>query len=373
MAANQIKNGVFRSDLKLSDGRTIRYYDSTAVIRDASDKRPKVDQSQIGELRLDPLVNEWTIVAAHRNNRVFYPPKELCPLCPTAKDASDDRFTEIPDSNYEVVVFDNRHPSLISPSGDWALPDLAGPDTDSNSAAGKCEVICFTSEHNKSFKDLDLQQLKTLMTAWVDRTSELSAKSYIEYVGLFENRGKEVGVTLHHPHSQIYAYPFVPPRIEKMLAAANKYFDSTGKILLEEIVARELRDKKRIIIENSDWVAYVPYAARYPFEIHVAPKKSAADLAELTDEQINSWPEISSKILKKLDGIYGSAMPYVAAWYQAPTRKSRDVMRVHWQITCVRATPEKLKYLAGSESAMGAFVADQTPERAAEILRGVVL
>ena len=371
MAAQKIKNGVFRSDLTLSDGRSIRYYDSAEVNRSAGDKRTADTAPQLGELRLDPLVNEWTIVAAHRTKRVFYPPKEICPLCPTSKNAAIDRCTEIPDSDYEVVSFDNRHPALSNPNSDWALPDLAGPDTDSHTAAGHCEVICFTSEHEKSIKDLDNRHLKTLITAWSDRTAELSAKPYVEYVGLFENRGQEVGVTLHHPHCQIYAYSFLPPRVDKMLITAKKYFEQSGKVLLDEIVKREIAEQKRIVIENDFWVAYVPFAAKYPFEIHVAPKQSVADLAQLNEAQLNSWPDIASAIMKKLDGVYEIAMPYIAAWYQAPAKKDRDVMRLHWQINCVRSTPEKLKYLAGSESAMGAFVADQTPEQIAEVLKNV--
>ena len=371
--ARLINNGIYRSDAKLSDGRTIRYYDSKSIERNAIDKRPPEGPPSLGELRLDPLTNEWTIVAAHRTNRVFYPPKELCPLCPTPKNAAVERSTEIPESDYEVVSFDNRHPALANPVGDWALPDLAGPDTDSHTAAGHCEVICFTSEHEKSIKDLDERQLKTLITAWSDRTAELSGKSFIEYVGLFENRGQEVGVTLHHPHSQIYAYSFLPPRVEKMVATANKYFEQTGKVLFDEVVRQEISERKRVVLENESWIAYVPYAAKFPFEIHVAPKKSVADLSQLNEAQLNSWPEIAVAVMKKLDGVYGIPMPYIAAWYQAPVNKGKNVMRLHWQINCFRATPEKLKYLAGSESAMGAFVADQTPEQIAQTLRGISL
>lgn len=373
MAAKQIKNGVFRSDLTLSDGRTIRYYDSIEIERSAKDQRPAEVIAQLGELRLDPLVNEWTIIAAHRTKRIFYPPKELCPLCPTPKDGTFDRSTEIPDNDYEVVSFDNRHPALANPGSDWALPDLAGPDTDNHTAAGHCEVICFTSEHEKSIKDLDERQLKTLIAAWSDRTFELSGKPFVEYVGLFENRGQEVGVTLHHPHSQIYAYSFLPPRVEKMVETANKYFELTGKVLLDEVVKREIAEQKRLVFENDCWIAYVPYAAKYPFEIQVAPKHSVADLSQLNEEQLDSWPEIAIAVMKKLDGVYGIPMPYIAAWYQAPVNKGKNTIRLHWQINCIRSTPEKLKYLAGSESAMGAFVADQTPEQIAQTLRGVAL
>ena len=160
----KLDSGVLRSDLPMADGRTIRYYDSVARPRTAADSRPVEEQPGIGELRLDPLLNEWVVMAAHRQGRVFLPPKELCPLCPTRSDL----LSEIPDSSYEVVVFDNRSPSLRAPDGDWALPDILGTDTDPGTAAGKCEVICFTDNHGGSFADLSPRQVRTLMEAWRD-------------------------------------------------------------------------------------------------------------------------------------------------------------------------------------------------------------
>ena len=362
--AKKIGGSIFRKDLKLSDGRVIRYYDSKEIIRNTVDTRPLDQMPQLGEIRLDPLVNEWTIISSHRSNRAFYPTKEQCPLCPAVNN-----LTEIPEKEYEVVVFDNRFPSLAAPNGDWALPDLAGPDTDSNSAAGHCEVISFTSEHNKSFKDLELNQLKTILIAWIDRVDELSKLPYIEQVAIFENRGVEVGVTLHHPHGQVYAYPFIPARSLKMYEAANKYFEETGKVLMDEIIAREIRDKVRIIFENDEWIAYVPYAAKYPFEIQVAPKRSVSALTELDNVQINEWPEIAKVVLTKLDSVFGIEMPYIAAWHQAPVRTKNNNVKLHWQINSLRSSNDKLKYLAGSESAMGAFVMDMTPEMSAKLLK----
>ena len=362
-------NGVIRTDRLMADGRMIRYYDSKPTKRDSIDLRPKEAQPEIGELRFDPLVNEWIAISAHRQNRIFLPPKELCPLCPS----KGDLLTEIPESDFEVVVFDNRSPSLTPQTEDYALPDYAGPETDLAKAIGKCEVVCFTADHGQSFCDLSPAQVRTLLEAWRDRTDELSKAPYIRHIAPFENRGEEIGVTLHHPHGQIYAYSYLPPRVEKMLATAKKYREQCGRVLFDEILKRELADKVRIVSQNEHWVAYVPYAARYPYEIHVAPLSPVADLTELSNAQCNSYPEIALEVTKRLDGVFGIPMAYIAAWHQAPVREGRDLLRLHWQITSVRRAPGKLKYLAGSESAMGAFIMDVLPEQSAQQLREVKL
>ena len=367
--SSKLGAGVTRTDRPLSDGRTIRYYDTNNQSRAAADKREKVEQPAIGELRLDPLVNEWVAMAAHRQGRVFLPPKELCPLCPSTAE----NLTEVPEDDFEVVVFDNKSPSLRPPDGDWALPDMAGPDTDTGSAAGKCEVICFTADHGHSFKDLSTERIRVLLEAWIDRTRELSKEKFIHHIAPFENRGEEVGVTLAHPHGQIYAYSYIPPKVSRMLEVAKKHKERTGKVLFDEIVAREIKEEERIVAENKHWVAFVPYAARYSFEIHVAPKVSVADLSELTPEVADAYPAIAKEVLQRLDGVFDIPMAYIAAWHQAPVREGRDLLRLHWQITSVRRAPGKLKYLAGSESSMGAFIMDLRPEQSAAQLREVKL
>ena len=297
------------------------------------------------------------------------PPKELCPLCPT----TGALLTEIPESDFEVVVFDNRSPSLRPPDGDWALPDMVGPGTETGQAVGKCEVVCFTPDHGQSFCDLSVSQVRTLLEAWRDRTSELSQLNYIEHIAPFENRGAEIGVTLTHPHGQIYAYSYLPPRVQRMLQAANEYHANTDRVLMDDVVAHEIRDDVRIVARNSEWIAFVPFAARYPFEIHVAPLHPVADLTELSPEASDAFPEIALEVTRRLDGVFGIPMAYVAAWHQAPVRQGREVMRLHWQITSVRRAPGKLKYLAGSELAMGAFIMDMTPEHSAKQLQDVKL
>jgi len=372
MSVTKLPADITRTDRQMADGRMIRYYDTKGQSREAQDQRPAEAQPQIGELRYDALVGEWVAVASHRQNRIFLPPKELCPLCPTSEYPGE-LLTEIPESDFEVVVFDNRGPSFRPPAGDFELPETLSTQTAAGESAGKCEVICFAADHGKSLKDLALSQVRVILEAWKDRVRELSKESYIAHIAPFENRGEEVGVTLSHPHGQIYSYPFLPPRVEKMLAAAQEHKDRTGRVLLDDVVAREITDGERIVARNAHWIAFVPYAARYPFEIHVAPLKPVADLAELDEAASSAFPEIALEVLNRLDGVFGIEMAYIATWHQAPVRVGRDVMRLHWQITSVRRQPGKLKYLAGSESAMGAFIMDLKPEQSATQLREVKL
>ncbi len=350
-----------RTELAMFDGRQIFYYDHESVDRQAVDLRPFEPRPLPGEMREDLLTGEWIAMAAHRQGRAFLPPKEFCPLCPTQTNFG----TEIADSSFEVVVFENRSPSFSAPSHQF--PENA------IQSAGRCEVVVFSDKHEGSFGSLDLAQMRTVLEAWRDRTREISKLSYVEQVFVFENRGEEVGVTLNHPHGQIYSYPFITPRTSKMLQVATEYFKETHLPLLTSIVEREIADQVRIVAENEHWIAYVPFAARYPYEIHVAPKVFVADLAQLGDAVADAFPEVAKEVLLRLDGVFGIPMAYIAAWHQAPVRVGREVLGLHWQITSIRRAPGKLKYLAGSESAMGAFIMDVEPEQSAKQLRDVQL
>ncbi len=369
MAAKKLGAGVTRTDRTLMDGRTIRYYDTKGQVREAVDERPVEEQPLIGEMRLDPLNNEWVVIAAHRQGRIFLPPKELNPLAPSRPGF----LTEIPESDYEVVVFDNRSPSLRPPESQFLAPENPDFSAPAIPAAGKCEVVCYTSDYDSSFKDLSHHQIRTVLEAWRDRTAELSTLPYIQHIAPFENRGEEVGVTLNHPHGQIYAYSYLPPKTARMLEVAKAHLKKSGRVLLDDIIAREISDGSRVIVKNEHWIAYVPYASRYPFEIHIAPLNSVADLVALNEEQCNSFAPIAKEVLQRLDGVFGVTMPYIASWHQAPVHEGRDALRLHWQIQSIRRAPGKLKYLAGSESAFGAFMMDLKPEQSAQQLRDVSL
>lgn len=368
----QLPAGITRTAQKLADGRNIFYYDSTPTRRDAVDRRPTEPLAPIGELRHDALRNDWVAIAAHRQTRTFMPPKELCPLCPTASDATE-LLTEIPEASYEVAVFDNRFPSLTRPAEGFDLVEPIGLQATPIEAAGKCEVVCFSEDHTGSFKTLTPAAVRVVLEAWKDRTQAMSELADVVHVFPFENRGVEIGVTLPHPHGQIYGYSYLPMTVKNMLQAADDFHARTGEILLDEIVARELEECIRVVAMNREWVAYVPYAARYPYEIHIAPRRSVKRLPDLDEAASSEFAEVYLEVLQRLDGVFNMEMPYIAAWHQAPFGTIGENARLHLQLTSIRRAPDKIKYLAGSESAMGAFIGDVTPEQSAEALRAVSL
>ncbi|PCG84678.1 galactose-1-phosphate uridylyltransferase, partial [Streptomyces sp. WZ.A104] len=231
----------------LADGRELIYYDSAdGIVRDAVDRRPLDAVSTSSEIRRDPLLGDSVAVASHRQARTYHPPADACPLCPTR----DGRLSEIPDSHYDVAVFENRFPSLAGDSG-------------------RCEVVCFTSDHDASFADLTEEQAALVLAAWTDRTAELGALDQVTQVFCFENRGAEIGVTLGHPHGQIYGYPFVTPRTELMLRSAARHREGAGRNLFDDVVAREEKDGSRVVLATDHWIAHVPYAAHWPYEVHL--------------------------------------------------------------------------------------------------------
>jgi len=359
-----------RTSIELADGREMIYFDERdEAVRDEIDRRDLPPRPVAGELRYDPLVDEWVAIAAHRQTRTFLPATSDCPLCPSTVD----RSTEIPAFDYDVVVFENRFPSFNHhlPAEPLVAPTPLSP---LRPAAGRCEVVCFTPDHNASFAALPHDRVRTVMAALADRTAELSALPEIEHVFPFENRGEEIGVTLSHPHGQIYGYPFVPSRTRAMLAAARRYADETGGVLGSAVLAAEQEAKVRVVGGNDHWTAYVPAAARWPFEVHVVPHRHVLDLTGLTDAEVAAFAPVYLDVLRRCDELFGAPLPYIAAWHQAPVRHpDRALSYLHLQLTSVRRAAGKLKYLAGSESAMGAFINDVRPERAAAMLREVTL
>src|SRR3954451_1153885 len=192
--------------IHLADGRELFYYDEVPTDRSAADTRDLPSTRTNSLMRLDPILGEWTVVASHRQSRTYLPPADECPLCPS----TPQRASEIPSSSYDVVVFENRFPSLATGS---VVDEPTPAPFVTQPGIGRCEVVCFTSDHNSSFAALPFRQVRTVMDVWADRTATLSAMPGVEQVFPFENRGEEIGVSLHHPHGQISAYPFLSPRL----------------------------------------------------------------------------------------------------------------------------------------------------------------
>jgi UDPglucose--hexose-1-phosphate uridylyltransferase len=355
---------VRKTSARLADGRELIYFGSFADSPDpCTDTRVLAPVSASSEARYDRLLDEWVLITGHRMGRTHLPPATECPLCPS----KPGRPTEIPASWYEVAVFQNRFPALTHEGGREAEDDsrmLRRAPGD-----GRCEVVVFSSDHDTSFADLSVAQAGTVMAAWTDRTAELSSLPGIQQVYCFENRGREIGVTLSHPHGQIYAYPFVTPRTSRMLGAVRAYRDQTGGDLVDDLLAAERADGSRIVVDGRHWTAFVPFAARWPYEVHLYPTRRVPDLTALTNPERAEFCEIYLDILRRFDRLFGAPAPYIAAWHQAPVREGRLELALHLELFTTMRAPGKLKYLAGTESGMGAFTNDIVPEVAASRLR----
>jgi UDPglucose--hexose-1-phosphate uridylyltransferase len=351
---------------KLADGRDLIYFDDadTTLGPDrAIDTRTLDPRPDTATMRQDVITGEWVSVAAARQNRAFLPPDDQDPLAPQ----SPGNPSEIP-SRYDVAVFENRSPSfgpaLEADDAPTGLEDLAELGVGrSRTAIGRCEVVCFSPEPHGSFGSQTVSRSRTVIEAWAERTAALSALPGIQQVFPFENRGEAIGVTLHHPHGQIYAYPFVTPRTQRLVASIERM-----PRLFDEILAFEL-DSERVILRGEHWSAFVPFAARWPLEVHMLPHRQLPDFAATDEEERDELAVLYRLLLRGLDRVYDTPTPYIAAWHQAPVHVHRGDIRLMLQLTSPRRAADKLKYLAGSESAMGAWVSDVTPEHAAQLVR----
>ena len=330
------------------------------------------------QMRRDPLTGDWIPMATARMNRpITIGPGATATGNPLAARKPGDPYQdgEVPDTDYNVVVFENRFPSMVQVPG---VPnETVEVDDDplwlQRPASGRCEVICFDPNEHGLPADLPVERLRTVVEAWAFRTAELSAIDGLEQIYVFENHGQEIGVSLAHPHGQIYAYPFIAPKLEQELKHTEAYHERTGGNLLADIMRAEIDTGERVIMRNGSWVAYVPAAARWPLEVHVQPLRDVRTLDELDDHERWDLAQMYSQLLKRGNMFFdtgdgkGMDLPYIAAWHQAPVHDPRGGhYRLNLQFFSFRRAANKIKYLAGSESGMAAWVSDTTPELIAQ-------
>lgn len=361
-----VTGGVTKRYVSMADGRDLFYFDdaeTTLGTERAADLRELDPRPATATMRQDVLTGEWVSIAAARQNRVFLPSADADPLSPQ----TPTNPSEIP-SLYDVVVFENKSPSFgplledaDAPPSLSALHEVGIGRT--FTSVGRCEVVCFSPEHEGSLGQMGTGRMRTVIEAWADRTAHLSTLPGIQQIFPFENRGQDIGVTLHHPHGQIYAYPYITPRTRQLIESARSVENLFAEILEFE------RRGERIIFSGEYWTAFVPFAARWPLEIHLLPHRHIADIAETTEAEREELAVVYPRLLRTLDALYSSPTPYIAAWHQAPVHTARDIIRLNLRITSPRRAESKLKYLAGSESAMGAFIGDVVPEVQAELIR----
>jgi len=360
---------IARRATTLADGRELIYFDdadTTLPPERSADARHLDPRPETATMRQDPLTGEWISIAAARQNRAFLPPAHLDPLAPTTATNQ----TEVP-NNYDVAVFENKSPSFGPLIGaEFTLDDLDAIGLNRTlPSVGRCEVVCFSPATEGSFGSLTESRARTVIEAWADRTAALSAMPGIQQVFPFENRGEAIGVTLHHPHGQIYSYPYVTPRTQRLVESIGKFAATNpGENLFQAILENELASE-RVVLRGEHWTAFVPFAARWPIEVHMLPNRHVPDFAALTDEERDELAGLYLKLLRGIDALYDTPTPYIAAWHQAPVNVARDDIRLMLQLTSPRRAKDRLKYLAGSEAAMGAWIGDVPPETAAAFIR----
>jgi len=323
----------------------------------------------LNQLRWDPTLGEWVAYATHRQDRTFLPPKEYCPLDPTRPGGFP---TEVPRPSYDIVVFENKFPSFTPD----APETVGGYDGLTPAAPGRgvCEVVLYSDDHYSTLATMPEGRIRNLVEVWADRYEELGALPFVEYVFVFENKGEAIGVTLHHPHGQIYAYPFVPPRPKKELEAARRHREESGNCLHCDLLARELDDGRRVVVEGEHFVAFVPFYAHFPYEAHVYARRCAPSIADLDAPERLDLARVLKKLLVGYDNLFGFSLPYMMVMHQAPTDGGDHdgVAHFHIEFYPPNRTGDKLKYLAGSETGAGAYVVDVLPEDTAKTLREAV-
>jgi UDPglucose--hexose-1-phosphate uridylyltransferase len=355
---------MYKKTLKKPDGRSLYLYSQNPISDGIVPTNPHHEPFHPKpHQRWHPLRREWVIYASHRQNRTFLPPKDYSPLAVTKR---KDFPTEMPEGNYEVAVFENLFPSLNLTTHE--TPDLSVPTQPSK---GVCEVVVFTQDPETSLGFLPRKRIELILEVLAERTRELMKIEDIRYVLPFENRGVEMGVTLHHPHGQIYSYSFVPPVQERFLESMRLFHEEKNTGLLEKIIQDEKADGRRIILETEKVIAFIPVFARYPYETWIVPKRRIGFLHEMTNEEFLDLSLVLKTILLKFDHLWMRPFPYLMTINQAPLKGDYPFAHFFIQITPPYRSKDRLKYLAGTELGAGIFVNDSLPEEKAQELKNV--
>lgn len=319
------------------------------------------------QVRYDPIKNKKVAIATKRQDRTFHPPKDYCPMCPTKNSKV---LTEIPQNSYDIVVFENKFPTF-SRNAEKLNINKYFPYKINNSL-GICEVVCYTQEHNKFLEDQPIEKIENLIRVWSDRYYYLGKKQFIKYVLIFENKGKEIGVTLSHPHGQIYAFSYIPPIVKEELKSSKKYFNKNKQCLHCKIIEEEIKSKVRMVIKNEGFIAFVPFYANWPYEVHIYPLRHIGSLCEMENNEILLLAKMLKDLINSYNMLFNFRMPYVMVIHQNPSdTKDYEYYHFHFEFYPPYRTRNKLKYLAGCELGAGTFINDTLPEEKAAELRNL--
>lgn len=275
---------------------------------------------------------------------------------------------EMPGPAYELVVLDDEFPVFMEDPPPTAE---RGPLYRVEPALGATEVVLYSDDHNLTLADLGGARIRRLVEVWADRYAELGSREEVAYVLVFEN--KTEAAARQHPHGQIYAYPEIPPRPLRELTTAVAHLEAHGTCVFCDVVARERAEGVRVVDENSSFVAFVPFAARFPYEVHISSRRHVASLLDLTDPERDALAGLLESVLRAYDGLFGFSLPYVMVLHQAPTDDGQwqAVSHLHIELTPPNRAATMLSHLGGAELGGGSFLNDTAPEETAAALRGL--
>jgi UDPglucose--hexose-1-phosphate uridylyltransferase len=309
------------------------------------------------ELRWNPTVREWVSTATKRQGRPLMP-TDWCPFCPGSG--------RVP-GRYDVYLYPNDFPALTVPPPEPAIQSDGLYRV--RKSLGKCDVVLYHPDHNTSLPQLSVGHLTLLVKLWRSRFEELRRMRGIRYVLIFENKGAVIGVTMPHPHGQIYAFPFIPPRIEREISAARAYQKSRHCCLFCNILEKERHVGRRIVAENNFFTAFIPFYARWPYEVHIFSRRHLGALSEFNDDEERGLAAILKWVTSKYDSLYGFSFPYMMILHQSPARGSHSYFHFHVEFYPPLRSKDKLKYVASVETGGGVFLNDTLAEDKAEEMR----
>lgn len=315
----------------------------------------------MAELRYNQLLGDYVMIASHRQSRPQMP-KDYCPFCPGSGKVPDD---------YDVFAYDNDFPAL--------LPKPPTPDDVDNGSLfntspsfGKCEVILYSKDHNKTLPDLSVEHITKLVDLLQTRIKEISKDKHIKYIMPFENKGEVVGVTIPHPHGQIYGYSWIPQRIKQKIEMMNRYYEKSGNCLLCEMLKEEIEDGRRIIFENNSFVCFLPFASEYPYGVMLLPKKHNACMLSFNEDVKKDFADALKKTTMMFDKLFDTQFPYMMCLYNEPVNSEEDFSNkwhFHVEFFPPMRSKEKQKFNASSETGANASCNPTAPEDMAKELK----
>lgn len=313
----------------------------------------------MAELRWHPLIKDWVMIASHRQDRPQMP-KDWCPFCPGSGRVPDD---------YEVYRYDNDFPALMQQPP--APDDVATDFYKTAETYGKCEVILFSPEHTSSMHQFSVEHIVKIIDLWTERFIDLRKDEKIKYIFIFENRGEMVGVTMPHPHGQIYGYPFIPKKLELELEACREHHDANGTCLICDMMKDEMKYGDRVIFENDDFVVFLPFFTEYPYGIYIVSKNHKQNLTQFNDREKTNLARALKEATGTLDALFGFPFPYMMCMHQDPVN-SGDVSgyyHFHIEFFPPMRSANKQKFNASSETGAWAHANTTKPEEKAAELR----